>query len=55
MAMMRKEHRSPFNEDACDPAAHGAWGGDGSGERRRLGSRIPPPLDMRRRLHVSPV
>jgi hypothetical protein len=26
MAMMRKEHRSPFNEDACDPAAHGAWG-----------------------------
>ena len=26
MAMMRKIHRSAFNEDSFDPAAHGAWG-----------------------------
>lgn len=26
MAMMRKVHQSPFNEDAFDPAAHSVWG-----------------------------
>ena len=26
MAMMRKVHQSPFNEDAFDPAAHGVCG-----------------------------